>query len=368
MSKFSARLRIFPRGLLQLLKKPWRRPPTHVRSILVAHNLLLGDTVMLTPLLSKLRQNYPDARIVLLCKLPFMEVYQLNPYRIEVQVYDPALADSVSKIIQSGPYDLAIIPGDNRYSWLALAAGSRWIVAHSPAKRNAKSWPVNEAHPYPITPMAWSDAVAGLTEGVMPIPSSWPIPETDFPIPTIPYVVLHVGASNPTRFWPPERWMALAGWLVEQGYLPVWSGGKNEQHIVNTIDPDDRYTNYVGQLSLSQLLALLANSHGLICADTGVAHVAKWVNTPTLTLYGPGNPIAFGPGVFWQRNIIIATGFNPIACRDQKTLFARPLPWLERCNRSDNTCKNFQDGYSACMKNISLNDVQTAFINLLRKN
>ncbi|QKO11881.1 hypothetical protein HAT91_00178 [Dickeya solani] len=59
MSKFSARLRIFPRGLLQLLKKPWRRAPTAVKRILVAHNLLLGDTVMLTPLLAKLRRNYP---------------------------------------------------------------------------------------------------------------------------------------------------------------------------------------------------------------------------------------------------------------------------------------------------------------------
>ena len=26
-------------------------------------------------------------------------------------------------------FDLAIVPGDNRYSWLAAAAGARWIVA-----------------------------------------------------------------------------------------------------------------------------------------------------------------------------------------------------------------------------------------------
>nr|WP_253937697.1 hypothetical protein [Dickeya dadantii] len=103
MSKFSARLRIFPRGLLQLLKKPWRRAPTAVKRILVAHNLLLGDTVMLTPLLAKLRRNYPRAEIVLLCKPPFVEVYRLNPYGVVPMSYQPASARRYRRLSTAGP-------------------------------------------------------------------------------------------------------------------------------------------------------------------------------------------------------------------------------------------------------------------------
>ncbi|ATO35651.1 ADP-heptose--LPS heptosyltransferase 2 [Dickeya dianthicola] len=367
MSKFSARLRIFPRGLLQLLKKNWRRAPTAVKRILVAHNLLLGDTVMLTPLLAKLRGNYPQAAIVLLCKPAFVEVYRLNPYGVVPMPYQPASAASVSAIVNSGPYDLALIPGDNRYSWLALAAGSRWIVAHRPAQRNAKSWPVNEYRDYPVDAMAWGDAMAGLTDGELPAPQRWSAPACDFSAPESPFVVLHVGASNPVRFWPPERWLALADWLAAQGYTPVWSGGGNERHIVDAIDPQRRYRSFAGELSLSQLLTLLADAKALICADTGVAHLAKWVNTPTMTLYGPGNPVAFGPGRFWQNNPIINLGFHPIPCRDQHTLFGRELPWLERCNRNDTRCLQFCDGQSACMKQISLPEILTAFTHLLRK-
>lgn len=367
MSKFSARLRIFPRALLALLKKPWRRPPSTVTRILIAHNLLLGDTVMLTPLLAKLRRHYPQAEIVLLCKPAFVEVYRLNPYGVVPMPYQPASAASVAAIVNSGPYDLALIPGDNRYSWLALAAGSRWIVAHRPALHNAKSWPVNQYRDYPDEPMAWGDAVATLTDGELPPPQRWVAPAYDFPPPASPFVVLHVGASNPVRFWSPEQWLALADWLATQGYTPVWSGGSNERHIVDSIDPTRRYRSFAGELSLSQLLTLLAGAKALICADTGVAHLAKWVDTPTMTLYGPGNPLAFGPGHFWRNNPIINVGFHPISCRDQHTLFGRELPWLERCNRNETRCQQFCNGQSACMQHITLSEIQTAFIHLLRK-
>src|SRR5947209_3919623 len=42
-------------------RTPAAEPP---RRILVAHNLLLGDTLMLTPLLAKLRHLYPAAEVV----------------------------------------------------------------------------------------------------------------------------------------------------------------------------------------------------------------------------------------------------------------------------------------------------------------
>jgi 3-deoxy-D-manno-octulosonic-acid transferase len=41
------------------------RPDSHPERILVAHHLLLGDTLTLTPLLAKLRQMYPRAEIVM---------------------------------------------------------------------------------------------------------------------------------------------------------------------------------------------------------------------------------------------------------------------------------------------------------------
>ena len=46
-----------------------RQPPAMPRRILVAHNLLLGDTIMLAPLLKKLRTRFHLAEIVMICKV-----------------------------------------------------------------------------------------------------------------------------------------------------------------------------------------------------------------------------------------------------------------------------------------------------------
>jgi 3-deoxy-D-manno-octulosonic-acid transferase len=42
-----------------------RQPLAMPRRILIAHNLLLGDTIMLVPLLKKLRTRFPEAEIVM---------------------------------------------------------------------------------------------------------------------------------------------------------------------------------------------------------------------------------------------------------------------------------------------------------------
>jgi len=63
--RLATRLRTLGRATLAPLA-PRRRPPGHeVPRVLVAHNLLLGDTLMLTPLLAKLWQSFPAADIVM---------------------------------------------------------------------------------------------------------------------------------------------------------------------------------------------------------------------------------------------------------------------------------------------------------------
>ncbi len=365
MSKFTARLYQFSRALPRLCLKPFqKKKPENIKSVLVAHNLLLGDSVMLAPLLSKLRQRYPGAKIVLLCKKPFLSLLAKNPWGVQVYPYAPSDAQTVRQIVRSGPYDLAFVPGDNRYSWLALAAGARWIVGHREAKPTWRSWPLHQALPYPDLPMSWGDAMAAMAEGDAPASEPW-LSDTPAPFVGKPYVVLHVGASNPTRFWPSEHWLEVAQWLEAQGYTPVWSGGASEQHLVHAADPDARFLSFAGKLSLDQLLALLEGAACLVCADTGVAHVAKLVNTPTITLYGPGNPIAFGPGAYWANNAIISAGFHVIPCRDQQTLFSRRVDWLHRCGRNEKTCLNFHNGYSACMQSIHPEEIKNAIRKLM---
>ncbi|HSN21588.1 MAG TPA: heptosyltransferase, partial [Usitatibacter sp.] len=60
------------------------------RRVLVAHNLLLGDTLMLTPLLAKIRARLPSAETVLLAAPAYVPLYSGRPYGVRALPFAPA--------------------------------------------------------------------------------------------------------------------------------------------------------------------------------------------------------------------------------------------------------------------------------------
>ena len=134
-------------------KKPGSKPP---RRILISHHLLLGDTLMLTPLLAKLRERPPRGGIRMLAPRANEPPYQRRPYGVTVLPHDPRDPSTLHALYERSGFDLAIVPGDNRYSWPAKALGAKHIIAFAGDRPAWKSWPVDELIPYPDTPAAWA--------------------------------------------------------------------------------------------------------------------------------------------------------------------------------------------------------------------
>ena len=81
MSRLTQRLFVARRLAGQWLRS-WRAPrstPAAPRRILVLHHLLLGDTLMLTPLLAKLAEQCPQAERFLACPEAFSALYAHTP-------------------------------------------------------------------------------------------------------------------------------------------------------------------------------------------------------------------------------------------------------------------------------------------------
>jgi ADP-heptose:LPS heptosyltransferase len=268
-------------------------------------------------------------------------------------------------LLEYGPFDLAFVLGDNRYSWLARAVGARWIVGFEGDRPAWKNWMVDTLRRHRSTPTAWADMAAELVDGEVPQAfrlGDWPVPDgPTFDTPSGEYAVLHVGASTSLKLWPTDRWRALARLLLEQGMTPVWSAGVDETRLVEEIDPEHRYPRYCGTLSLPQLWHLLAGARLLVCPDTGVAHLGKVVGVPTIALYGPGSSFLYGKGDFWRNAPYVGIAEDPFPCRDQKRLFRREIDWVRRCGRSPTACPT----PGACMQAIPFCSVEKAVVALL---
>ena len=103
-----------------------------------------------------------------------------------------------------------------------------------------------------------------------------------------PWIGLHPSSRDPRRRWPLERYAELAGELLTRhgGTLFLLGDAEAEssgQFLAQCLD--ERCLDLVGKISLTALGALIERLDLLVTNDSGPAHIAYALNTPTITLF-----------------------------------------------------------------------------------
>jgi ADP-heptose:LPS heptosyltransferase len=342
--RIRGRLLVLLLGLLRRSKRQRFDPHRQYHRILIVHHLLLGDTILLTPLLAKLRQRYPGAEISMTVSPPFASLYANHPYGITVHPYHPRDFSSLLDLLRTGGFDLALVPGDIRYTWLARALGARCIVAFPKDKTSWKSWQIDHQAEWPMEPCTLADIFTTLVDGPPPpffSTEQWPIAPAQLTLPVKPYCVLHVSARNPLRRWPASSWINVAKNLRSCGVGIVWSGGPGDDELFKQLHVAPEDTCYPGVLNLLQLREVISEANLLITVETGIAHLCRTTGTPSVVIYGQGTPVLHGNESFWRDASPMLPAFvEEISCRDQTHVFGRRLPWVRRCDRSKKACEH----------------------------
>jgi ADP-heptose:LPS heptosyltransferase len=327
--------------------------------VLVLHDLLLGDTLMLAALLAALRARYPQARLYVTAAPALVPLFSGQPYGAQVLPFTERDSHALAGLAPAQDCDIAFIPGDNPLALTARALGARWIVAFGDARPGWKNWIADELIAFPAHPAALGDIfalLAGPATALRYAAGDWPAPAyKSFSRPAPPYAVLHVGARSPLRHWEPARWAQVAERLADKGFQVVWSAGPGETVLVQQIDPGQRYASYAGTLDLAQLWHLIAGAGLLVTLDTGIAHLAKLTGTRTVCIFGPGSAPLLGAGEFWKDAPFAAVTVPDFPCRDQSMLFKREVHWVRHCARSTAECSR-----ARCMEAINVEDVLAA--------
>jgi len=106
-------------------------------------------------------------------------------------------------------------------------------------------------------------------------------------------VVVHVGASAPSRRWPPERFGQAADAIArETGAAIVYTGSAAEAPLIEQARAamGSPSLSLAGRLSLGQLGALVARADLVLTNNSGPAHLAAATGTPVVDLYALTNP------------------------------------------------------------------------------
>lgn len=109
-----------------------------------------------------------------------------------------------------------------------------------------------------------------------------------------PLVGLFPGSNAASRRWPAGRYRALADRMAGKGFRVVVFGGPQERELTAEVAAGGAL-DLGGRTDLPLLAAGLAECTVLVTNDSGPLHLAAAVGTPTLSLWGPGDPSVTGP-------------------------------------------------------------------------
>jgi ADP-heptose:LPS heptosyltransferase len=111
-------------------------------------------------------------------------------------------------------------------------------------------------------------------------------------------IIVHPGAASESRRWPANRWIELCMRLRRGGHRVVLTGSATEFRRCRFIAKATHIpieSVLAGRTDLGELACVIHSARAIVCGDTGVAHIATAVRTPSVILFGPTSPQYWGP-------------------------------------------------------------------------
>ena len=296
-------------------------------SILIVQIDHVGDAVLTTPLIRTLRDRFPQSPIDVLASCTNREIFESNPFVRNVHVSlrnwlerAPGRRAFFSEVFQQARklrkfrYGLGIDPrGDFLVTLLLWLAGVPrrlgWACGGGGfLLTDIANWEANrhelDARQALLAPLGIRRA--STVQRLFP---SW---ENQYharellaslPDPEGPLAVLHIAAGTLAKRWPVDHWDKFIGLLRHD-----WSGsillvGEFRDRVIarQLARSHAGVFDRTGQESLMELAALLGEADLFVGADSGPAHIAAAMGTPSVVLFSGTNRSEcwrpFGPHV-----------------------------------------------------------------------
>ena len=335
--------------------------------ILVVVLQRLGDVLLTTPLIRSLKRAWPDARIDVLVYADTAGILHGNPdiENIVTMPQRPGALQSLALAMRLWRrYALAIsAQAGDRPTFFAIVAGHiRIAPVEQRLSGKIKAFALDRSipagqrlHRVPqMLALAQAIGIAPIAEVVLPEPPS------QKPVVSGAYAVVHAAPMFRYKQWTADGWRSLAAALLQRGLQVFATGGpaENERRSLDDVWGSENgvVVRKDGKLDWRELAELIAGAEIYVGPDTSVTHLAAATGCPTVALYGPTDPVLWGPwpkaGLKqnWAKSGIVQR-------RNNVWLIQHNMPCvpcqLEGCERN-------LGSYSRCLDEMPLNVVLLA--------
>jgi heptosyltransferase III len=288
------------------------------RRALVVSLRYLGDALLVTPVVSAMKRTWPACEIDVMTFAPAATILAGNAAvsRVVTVQERPSRGELLRTLVGLWRrYDLAVVAQPGTRPFLYGRVAGRRCVAFVPATA-AKSWwkrpllsravPFASGEPTVLENLRLAEvagAKAADAEVVAPtagLDLSALLARIGRPLAPFKYVVIHPSPRTIPKRWTRDGWRALIAHFFARGYDVVVSGGpgaEEARYLSSLLDGIDavHLHNVQGRLSLAELADLIRHARLFVGVDTATTHIAAATGTPTVAIFGPTDPVIWGP-------------------------------------------------------------------------
>ncbi len=274
--------------------------------ILLVNTQRIGDVLLTTPLIKSIKQAYPNALIDFLVCADTKGVLEGNK-DIHSVIAIPRKSKKMQRLAEIfrlwNQYDLSIttIPSDRAriYAWAGAAQHYGTYLEDDSfifKKLMHKSVLFDNKQTHTVEMNLKICDLMGI-----PRLGQVTAPHADTMSNALqlkqPYAVIHPYPKFRYKSWPMTEWHQLMKYLNHCGIDVVISGGSDENEIkyCKDLEISSHIINLAGELSLAELTAVISKAELYVGIDTSVTHLAAATGVKVFAIYGPTNPVKWGP-------------------------------------------------------------------------
>lgn len=302
-----------------------------VERVLVVKLRSIGDTVLATPSLTALRRFLPNASIEVLLEdwvAPILDGFEAIDKVISIGKGTPERV-RVARELRQRKYDVAFnLHGGTTATFLTRASGARHRVG-------IESYQYRFLYNHLLTSPIdfWGRGEIHSAEqqlsllGFAGVPLD-PVPRTSLAVtgaalesvdtrlrasaPGNRWALLHPSTAFFTKQWPVEHFARTAEYLSASGFQPVAVSSVAEAPVLEQlIEAASVPITAFNDLTLPEITALASRSSVFVGNDSGVAHIAAAVGTPSVVIFGSSNRVHWHPWTDAPNEVV----FNPFDCQ-----------------------------------------------------
>jgi lipopolysaccharide heptosyltransferase III len=281
-----------------------------VRRVLLIRLRSIGDTVLATPSLFALKRLLPNVAVDILVEDWVAPLLSNHPYVNNVVVLERGglmTRARLARELRAANYDVVYnLHGGTTATFLTRATGARHRVGY---KTYQYAQLHNHQAPSPL--LLWGQQKTHSVEQQLALLGWTGVPVTDRPRTNLgiapeatesinrllaeaslddrKIALIHPAAAFATKQWATENFARVVEYLAARGFATVAITAPPEKEVLDKLAATAPVSLASFALSLPEVTALAARSQLFVGNDSGIAHIAAAVGTPSVVVFGSSN-------------------------------------------------------------------------------